>query len=112
MVEDSAAPWSDREGNGYAIANSEVSNLKKLAAGRVDVALILTDQIKTDSMMLKEAQAEHMSFLFAAAPMDSYLGFSVRHPDGERARTLFNEGYRIISANGVRRAIAKKWHLH
>jgi len=92
-------------------ANSETANLKKLAAGRLDAALIMTDRIKTDGVMLKEAQAERMVFLFAASAMGSYLGFSVRHPDGERARALFNEGYRIISANGVRNAIAKKWQL-
>ena len=93
-------------------ANTESSNLKKLAVGRVDAALIMTDQIKTDSMMLKEAGAENMVFLFALAPMGSYLGFSVQHPDGERARKLFNEGYRIITANGVKRAIDRKWRLH
>lgn len=93
------------------LADSETANLRKLAAGRVDVALIMTDRIKTDNMMLKEAQAEQMAFLFAAPPMGSYLGFSARHPDGERARALFNEGYRIISANGVKQAIVKKWHL-
>ena len=93
-------------------ANSETASLKKLAAGRLDAALIMTDRIKTDAVMLKEAQAERMVFLFAASAMGSYLGFSVKHPDGERARALFNEGYRIISANGVRNAIAKRWQLH
>ena len=92
-------------------ANTESPTLRKLAVGRVDAALIMTDEVKTDGMMLKEAQAEHMAFLFALAPMGSYLGFSVQHPDGERARKLFNEGYRIIAANGVKRAIDRKWRL-
>lgn len=92
-------------------ARSETINLKKLAAGRVDLALIMMDGIKTDEVVLREAQVEGVAFAFQAAPQGSYLGFSTTHPDGERARALFNSGYTIIAGNGVKRAIDRKWNL-
>lgn len=92
-------------------ARSEAANLKKLAAGRVDLALAMMDDIKTDEVLLREAQVEGVAFAFQAVSQGSYLGFSTAHPDGERARVLFNSGYAIIVANGVKRAVDRKWNL-
>lgn len=94
------------------VSRSESVNLKKLALGRLDAALIMTDAIKSDAVMLREAEVDNLVFGFALAPMGSYLGFSSEHADGDAARSLFNRGYALISGNGVRRAIAAKWHVH
>lgn len=101
----------ERHGVRLVAARSEAANLKKLAAGRVDLVLAMMDGLKTDQVLLYEAQVEGVAFAFQSAPQGSYLGFSVTHPDGERARALFNSGYAIIVANGVKRAIDRKWNL-
>lgn len=101
----------EQRGVQLVAARSEAVNLKKLAAGRVDLALTMMDDIKTDAVLLREAQVEGVAFAFQAKPQGSFLGFSTSHPDGERARALFNSGYAIIAGNGVRHAIDRKWNL-
>lgn len=90
---------------------SESLNLKKLAAGRINLALTMMDDIKNDEAVLREAQVSGVAFAFQATPQGSFLGFSTVHPDGERARMLFNKGYKIILENGLKRAIDRKWKL-
>ena len=92
-------------------ARNENLNLRKLAAGRVDLALTMMDDIKNDEAVLREAQVSGVTFAFQATPQGSFLGFSIAHPDGERARMLFNRGYKIILDNGVKHAIDRKWNL-
>ncbi|MES2126331.1 MAG: transporter substrate-binding domain-containing protein [Pseudomonadota bacterium] len=92
-------------------SRSESTNLKKLALGRLDAVLLMTDALKTDAVLLREAEVDNVVFGFALAPMGSYLGFSGQRADGELARSLFNRGYALISANGVKRAIAAKWQV-
>lgn len=92
-------------------ANTEAGNLKKLEAGRIDLAVIMVDQIKTGERMLHDAQVGHLAVAFEAHPMGSYIGFSQMHPNGEHARELFNRGYRIISANGKKKEIMRRWNI-
>lgn len=87
-------------------ANTELATLRKLAAGRVDLALMMSEQAKTEA-----AQMRNVGMAFHAASMGSYVGFSESHPQGERARKLFNEGYRIISASGRKAEIARRWQI-
>lgn len=101
----------EQHGVRLVAARSEAANLKKLAAGRVDLVLAMMDDLKTDQVLLYEAQVEGVALAFQSAPQGSYLGFSLTHPDGERARALFNSGYATIVANGVKRAIDRKWNL-
>jgi len=88
-------------------ANTETATLRKLAAGRVDLALMMADQVKADA-----AQTRNVAVAFHASSMGSYIGFSTLHPQGEHARKLFNEGYRIISTNGRKAEIARRWQIH
>ncbi|MGO4381716.1 substrate-binding periplasmic protein [Pseudoduganella sp. RAF19] len=92
-------------------ANSEQANLRKLSAGRVDLALMMANQMKTDAAIVQQAQVNNVGVAFHATPMGSYIGFSTTHPQGEQARKLFNEGYRIISSNGRKNEIVRRWQL-
>lgn len=87
-------------------ANSESATLRKLAAGRVDLALMMSDGAKTEA-----SQMRNVGMAFQGPTMGSYIGFSVAHPLGERARKLFNEGYRIINSNGRKAEIARRWGI-
>ena len=40
-----------------------------------------------------------------------YTTFSRHHPDSRRALAAFDEGMRLIAANGVARAIQNRWQL-
>ena len=92
-------------------ARSDVANLQKLAAGRLDAALVMTDETRSEELIQRQAGVGVVGFAFAAAPMGSFIGFSARHPDGEAQRRLFNRGFQAISANGTRQAIEAKWKL-
>lgn len=89
--------------------DSDVTNLRKLDIGRVDVALIMTDDLRSEALIERQAGVRNVHFMMQGAAQGSYIGFSLRHPDGERARTLFNMGYRKISANGTRARIDAAW---
>jgi ABC-type amino acid transport substrate-binding protein len=92
-------------------ARSDVSNLHKLAAGRIDLALVMTDDMRTDAIIKQQADVRDVALAFQAAPMDSFIGFSAVHPDGDAQRQRFNAGFRSITENGTRHAIQAKWKL-
>jgi len=90
-------------------ARSDLVNLKKLAAGRIDVALIMTDELKTEAMMMRQARVSGVTLAFQSEPMGSFIGFSATHAQGPRAQRLFNDGYARITRDGGKRAIENKW---
>jgi polar amino acid transport system substrate-binding protein len=87
-------------------ANTEIATLRKLAAGRVDLALMMAEEVKADA-----AQMRNVAVAFHAASMGSFIGYSTSHPQGEQARKLFNEGFRIITTNGRKAEIARRWQI-
>ena len=91
------------------VARSDVVNLKKLASGRLDMALIMTDDLKTGAMLIRQAGASGLAFAFESAPMGSFIGFSTSHRQGPEALRLFNQGYERITRDGVKRGIEKTW---
>ena len=95
----------------FESARSDVANLQKLAAGRLDAALVMTDEMRSEELIQRQAGVGAVGFAFASAPMGSFIGFSTRHRDGEAQRRLFNQGFQAISANGTRQAIEAKWKL-
>lgn len=90
-------------------SNSEVTNLKKLALGRLDAALVVLDDAKNEQFLLLAAGVKPLVVAFQSSAMGSYVGFSLKHPQGELARRQFNLGLRIISDNGVLAGIRHKW---
>jgi ABC-type amino acid transport substrate-binding protein len=91
-------------------AGSEILNLKKLDAGRVDAVLITHNEIKTYQSMCAKAGLRHeIRLAFASGELKSYIGFSTKHPRGQWARKRFNEGFARISKNGALRALTAKW---
>jgi polar amino acid transport system substrate-binding protein len=100
-----------RRGVLLAPARSDLVNLKKLASGRIDVALIMTDDLKTDAMLIRQAGVGGLAFAFQSTPMGSFIGFSSTHRQGLYAQRLFNQGYQRIARNGVKRAIEARWRL-
>jgi len=93
-------------------ARNEAINLRKLAAGRLDAAIVTLDQAKTAAFVLKEAGLTgQLVEAFRTPSFGAYVGFSVQHPQGEWARQRFNRGYAAIAADGELARIAQRWGL-
>jgi len=93
-------------------ARSESINLKKLAAGRLDAAIVTLDQAKTAAFVLEEAGLSgKLVEAFRTPHFGAYLGFSTVHPQGEWARQRFDHGYAAIAGNGELARIARRWGL-
>ena len=92
-------------------ARSDVANLRKLAAQRVDIALVMTDEMRSEELIERQAGVGKIGFAFASAPQASFIGFSAAHPDGDAQRRSFNARFKTISENGTSQAIQAKWQL-
>lgn len=89
---------------------SESANLKKLASGRIDAALVNLDELKSAQFLVRSAGVEgKVAPVFQSAQLDAYIGFSVKHSRGSWARDRFDEGFAIIERNGKLRKILDQW---
>ena len=89
---------------------SEDMNLRKLAAGHLDLALVNSNAIRSpQALLLKAGASGKVRRAFPAGRLRSYLGFSVAHPSGPWAKARFDRGYRRIEADGRLKAIEAKW---
>jgi polar amino acid transport system substrate-binding protein len=95
----------------FESARSDVANLRKLAAGRLDFALVMTDEMRSEELIQRQAGVRNIGFAFQSTPMGSYIGFSALHPDGDAQRRNFNAGFQAIHDNGVRKAVQARWKL-
>jgi ABC-type amino acid transport substrate-binding protein len=90
--------------------SSEAANLKMLASGRIDAAVMMTSEFEDMPGRLRFLGVEKsVAFAFRAGELKSYIGFSRINPRGEEARRAFNRGYAIILANHTRDRIRQSW---
>lgn len=91
-------------------AKSETINLRKLADGRLDAALINTDATKrADDVLARAGVRGRVALAFPGDSLPGYVGFNLRHPQGAGALARFNAGRRAIAANGELAAIKARW---
>jgi polar amino acid transport system substrate-binding protein len=100
-----------RRGVIFEIGRSEVINLRKLAAGRIDLAIIMTDPLRSETLVERQANVANVRHAFTGPSMGSYIGFSSHNAEGERQRQLFNSGFKTIGENGKRAMLEARWKL-
>lgn len=91
--------------------SSEQANLQKLALGRLDAALVMSNPLTGVSHWAREADVAHLvRVAFRSADSeDGYFAVSTIHPGGLTALRLYNDGIKIITANGRLGEIKAKW---
>ncbi len=91
-------------------ARDEETNLRKLAEGRIDAAIINQNDTKPARAMIDKAGLKGLvEFAFRSKKMGSFIGFSKVTPQGGFARREFNKGFEIIRSNGTLRRITYRW---
>lgn len=89
---------------------SEVLNLRKLNARRLDAALITVDPVKRIELVAQQAKvttAFKVVCDFGGAP--AYVAFSKKHPQGAAALTAFNSGIALVIKNGTMARLQQQW---
>ncbi|HJX92479.1 MAG TPA: transporter substrate-binding domain-containing protein [Pyrinomonadaceae bacterium] len=89
---------------------SEDINLRKLAAGRIDLALLTYNDMKTPKFLIQRAGVSgQVQTTFQSGMMNSYIAFSTKHSQGGWAKQEFDKGFATISRNGTLKRIKSKW---
>jgi|GEM_PF-540802 len=90
---------------------SEDVNLRKLALGRVDLALLTYNEMKSPEWLINRAgvNGKVKKTNFRAGTLKSYIGFSKKHQQGMWALDQFNKGYGAITADGTLRKLKAQW---
>lgn len=89
---------------------TEIQNLKRLAAGRLDLVLCQLDDLKNADYLLHEAGAEKTVVPgVELASSGTYLGFAADHPQTAKALAAFNAGFAALKKSGIFSAILQKW---
>ncbi|MCR8921843.1 transporter substrate-binding domain-containing protein [Dasania sp. GY-MA-18] len=84
-----------------------VRNLKKLAAGRIDV--LVEDQFVMDYYRHHEKLGIKLRFAGVADEEDLYIAFSPARPNSRRYAQVLNEGYERLVASGQLELIMAKY---
>jgi ABC-type amino acid transport substrate-binding protein len=91
-------------------SESEELNLKKLALGRIDTALINYNETKPAELMMANAGVlGKVKQGFRSGILGSYIGFSLAHPQGVWAKRKYEQGYARIAADGTLKRITDLW---
>jgi len=99
-----------RQGAVLQLAPNDGANLKMLARGRLDAAIVMTNDLVP--MMQKALDAgvgSQVTYAFRGGIETGYIGFSKKNAGGELARQQFNAGYKKIIADGTVEGIRRKW---
>jgi ABC-type amino acid transport substrate-binding protein len=89
----------------------ERASLKKLAAGRIDAAMVMSNELTGVYHWVDDAGVRgQVRMAFSSAMRElGYLGVSTSHPLGLWALEQFNQGYKIILGNGTAQQLKLKW---
>ena len=88
----------------------EELNLRKLAAGRLDAAMVNRDVVKSPHWVAAQAGVTgKVRPVFRVVGMPAYIGFSLAHRDGAALADRFDRGHARIITSGERDRIQRRW---
>jgi polar amino acid transport system substrate-binding protein len=91
-------------------APTEEINLRKLAAGRLDAAVVNRDTVKSpDWVVARAGVSGKVRSVFRIGAMPGYIGFSLAHKNGTALADRFDAGYARIIASGEFDRIQRRW---
>lgn len=91
-------------------SRSESNNLRKLAEGRIDAAILVYNGTKPAEAIIKRAGATgKIGLAFKSKTLELHIGFSKSHPQGEMGLAKYEEGIKRIVADGTYDKITRKW---
>lgn len=97
----------------FESVNSDSQNINKLAKKRIDAAIVITNRHEPrNKKVVKEHQESSVRFAFNCGTESGTIGFSLKNPDGPRAKKTFEAGYKKLEEKGLLKAIEKKWFPH
>ncbi|WP_284348277.1 substrate-binding periplasmic protein [Roseisolibacter agri] len=88
----------------------EELNLRKLAVGRLDAAIVNRDAVKSpDWVAARAGVTGKVRSVFRTGGMPAYVGFSLVHRGGAALAARFDAGHARIIASGERDRIQRRW---
>jgi len=94
----------------WVASGSDIQSLQRLALGRLDAAVVITNDLERRNQKAITAQVEdRVGFAFNCGEQTGTIGFSLKSPKGNWARDLYKEGYRRLKEKGQLDKIHQKW---
>ncbi|MES2148819.1 MAG: transporter substrate-binding domain-containing protein [Pseudomonadota bacterium] len=106
-----AAMRTRARGAVFEEGQSELSNLKKLAAGRLDAALVMSNPLTGVAHWAEAAEVgARVRLAFRSEESEyGYFAVSVEHPDGLALLEKYNAGIKRINGDGTVARLKSKW---
>jgi ABC-type amino acid transport/signal transduction systems, periplasmic component/domain len=91
-------------------APTEETNLRKLAARRIDAAVVNSDVVKSSDWVAERAGVTgRVRPVLSIGRMPAYIGFGTAHRENRALADRFDLGYARIIASGERARIEHRW---
>ena len=91
-------------------APTEETNLRKLAAGRIDAVVVNSDVVKSSDWAAERAGVKgRVGPVLSIGRMPAYIGFGTAHDANKALADRFDLGYARITASGERARIQHRW---
>jgi len=99
-----------QKGFNVTAAASEDILMRKLDNGQTDFAILILDDLKNINFLLGDVHVKHPPILRMKVPTTgSYIGFSLKHPDGLKVKKIFDTGFNKIINSGEYKKIVDHW---
>ncbi|MEJ6002257.1 substrate-binding periplasmic protein [Paucibacter soli] len=97
-----------RSGALFEASPSHERSLRMLAAGRVDAAMVINNELLPREQLAAQVGKE-LGFVFRCGRLTASIGFSLKHPRGRWAHESYLAGYKRIEAQGLLAQIRQRW---